>query len=143
MTDMSNKPKLTKDEKALCIDFLFRYEKEIKNSYGYYNWDSTEINRFCKNNNVVKKTSRNKNYHYYFWFDTRQLVSHIGKTNDTAAHYLRHIRNAIAHGNIQKEDSLIKVKDFNINGKQTMQGQLPIKQFWEFIKLVEQSKSNL
>ena len=137
---MPNKIKLTKDEKVRCIDFLFRYEAEIKNNYGYYNWESTEIDKFCAKANIVKKTCRNKNHHYYFWFDTKTKTSSVGNVNDKAFHFLRHIRNAIAHGNIQKEDALMKVKDYNINDKQTMQGQLPINLFWSFVELVEHSK---
>ena len=137
---MPNKIKLNKDDKVQCIDFLFRYETEIKNDYGCYNWESSEINNFCTKAGIIKKTYRNKNHHYYFWFDTKEKMTSAGKVNDQASHFLRHIRNAIAHGNIQKENSLIKVKDYNINGKQTMQGQLPIELFWSFIEVVEHSK---
>ena len=62
------------------------------------------------------------------------------KINDMAHHFLRHLRNAIAHGNIKKEKKMIIVDDYSTTQKQTMYGQLHINLFWQFLQIVQDSR---
>ncbi len=129
--------KLNQEEKVKCYEFILQYESEIKHNYGNYNWDSPVINNYCNRLTINKKTKRGEQKsHYYFWFDTNKK----GNINDFAHHFLRHIRNAMAHGNIKKEKKMIKVSDYNTNQKETMKGQLPASHFFEFLNTVVSTK---
>lgn len=128
--------KLNKEEKLRCIDFLFLYEQEINKRYGHYDFNSPQLERFCKENDVLKKGKRNCKTRYFFWFDTKTGTSDKGKINDIAHHLLRHIRNAIAHGNIKKENKILKLYDYNTTSKQTMQAHLPINFLWKYIDIL-------
>ncbi|MBQ7238627.1 MAG: hypothetical protein IJS20_07530 [Bacteroidales bacterium] len=138
--------KLNQTEKIKCFEFLERYAHDIEHNYGRYNWGSPLIDNFCRTKNINKKTKNNiRNLHYYFWFESHKMPSPLGNLNDTAYHFLRHIRNAIAHGLIKKERRMIIVQDFqkSRNGRvttQTMQGQLLASDFWNFVDAVESTK---
>jgi len=91
--------KLNQEDKLKCIEFVFRYVKDIEKNYGSYDWDSEMLKTFCAKNNINKKGNSKSHGFDYFWFSARQ---NNDKINDTAHHFLRHVRNAIAHANISK-----------------------------------------
>lgn len=132
--------KLNQKEKISAIDFLFTYGKGISSEYGQYNWDDKSIISFCTQNNIKRKGNRKEKYGNFFWFDTKQIEINGVKTNDKAHHFLRHIRNAIAHGNIRKENKKIIVDDYQ-GAKQTMHGEIPCDLFWTFIEIVQNTKN--
>lgn len=129
--------KLNQKEKISAIDFLFTYENDISSEYGQYNWDDKSIINFCTQNNIKRKGNRKEKYGDFFWFNTKQFEINGVKINDKAHHFLRHIRNAIAHGNIRKKKMI--VDDYK-DSKQTMHGEIPYKLFWEFIEIVRNTK---
>ena len=132
-----NTSKLSKDDKQFAMDYLFTFEKDIRLEYGHYDWNDKSLTSFCTENHIKPKVKRNaKNWNYYFWFDTKQDKDRV---NDTAHHFLRHIRNAIAHGNIKKENKMMIVDDFH-NQRQTMHGQIPCTTFWKFLSIVQNTK---
>lgn len=134
--------KLTKDEKVKAFDFLLTFESKIYHEYGKYDWEYKPLVKFCSDNKIKRKGSRKDKYGNFFWFDTKQHEVNGIKINDMAHHFLRHIRNAVAHGNIRKESKMVIVDDYNTTPKQTMHGQLPIGLFWQFLQLVQDSRKN-
>ena len=106
--------KLNKIEKEKCIDFLFLYGDVIENHYGSYDWDNKLLVQFCKQNNMTKKGNVMSSGFNFFWFEAKKGNHNI---NDIAHHFLRHIRNAIAHSNFYKLSKNGKrsyeLKDYN------------------------------
>ena len=59
--------------------------------------------------------------------------------NDYAHNFLRHVRNAIAHGNFKKvrgKKPFYIIEDYNKNGVQTMFGKIHTDIFWEYLNIV-------
>lgn len=85
--------------------FLTLYEKSIAKSAGSYDWDSSTLQQFLKQQNVeirpvsktkyVKDLPRN-NYIVYIYGDHKAVY------DDKVHDLLRHIRNAIGHALITK-----------------------------------------
>lgn len=136
--------KLSQHNILSLYKFLFFYTKEYSNWYGLLNWDDISISKFCKENRIVHKGRRNQYYNdNFFWFKT--FTPKDNNVNDTAYHFLRHVRNAIAHANIRKESrkkkSYFVMDDFDKNGKQTMHGEIEENLFFHFIELIVNTKN--
>lgn len=59
--------------------------------------------------------------------------------NDIAHHFLRHIRNAIAHGDVTKiKNGIIELKDYNSSGKQNMFGRIYTNMLFDIINIIIQ-----
>lgn len=131
--------KLSQDNILSLYRYLFNYTKVYASNYGRFEWDNVSISAFCQKNNITHKGRRNQIYnHSFFWFDTYKPK---GKdVNDVAHHFLRHIRNAIAHANIRKESrkkqSYIIIDDYDKNGKQAMHGEIKESLFFQFLGIV-------
>lgn len=131
--------KLSQKNVLSLYQYLYEYTKEYAGNYGKFHWEDNSITDFCKKNNIVKKGTCDKNYNSsFFWFET--FTPKGENTNDKAYHFLRHIRNSIAHANIRKErkkrDSYFIIDDYNKNGKQTMHGRIKEDLFFAFVNII-------
>lgn len=137
--------KLSKDNICFLYEYLYDYTMDYSNCYGLFKWDDKSINDFCKVNNIKCKGRRNdKNNYSFFWFDTYKLKGE--DVNDIAFHFLRHIRNSIAHANIVKvrknRNSYFIIDDYDKNAKQTMHGEIMEELFFKFLEIVIKTKQN-
>lgn len=96
---------LSKEDKLNCYEYLLEYEKVIKNEFGSYDINNKKLQRFLVDNKIflggVNKNSKVKamKSNYYILYDQRKPKN---KANDVVHHLLRHIRNAVAHGLVEK-----------------------------------------
>ena len=138
---MANKSinKLSQGNIQQLYRYLFHYTKDYANCYGKFNWTDFTIIDFCQRNKIIHKGRRNKVYtSSFFWFEANKPKK--AKENDVAHHFLRHIRNAIAHANVRKErrknNSYIIVDDYDKNGNQSMHGEIKEDLFFQFLEIV-------
>ena len=83
--------------------FIYIFENEVYPNYGTFDFNSPKINNFCQEYRIKKKDKRNsKSSDNYFWFDSIKIQGALN--NDYAHNFLRHVRNAFAHGNLKKSE---------------------------------------
>ena len=131
--------KLSQKNVLSLYQYLCEYTKEYAGNYGNFHWDDNSVTEFCKRNNIVQKGARNRKYaSNFFWFEACKPKGQ--EYNDIAHHFLRHIRNSIAHANIckerKKQDSYFIINDYNENGKQTMHGRIKEDLFFAFVNII-------
>ena len=131
--------KLSKDNIQVLYRYLFFYTKQYENCYGRFDWNDASVANFCQEHSITSKGRRNQTYNSsFFWFDT--FTPKGKKVNDVAHHFLRHIRNAIAHANIckvrRKNKSYVIVDDYDKKGKQSMHGEIKEDLFFQFLGIV-------
>ena len=130
--------KLSEEDIKKAYRFIYIFEKEVYNKYGTFNFESQEIKHFCREYGMNKKVKRNtKLSNNYFWFDTRKVKG--AQNSDYAHNLLRHIRNAMAHGNFKKErnkKAFYILEDYDKNNNQTMYGQMSADIFWKYLNIV-------
>ncbi len=129
MGKTQNKNNLSKEDVNSFYNYLCLYETEIKQQYGQYNFEHSDFINFCSKNKIERKNRKSK-LDNKFYFETFQR----DKINDKAHHLLRHIRNSVAHGLVQKKGKNFILRDFNRNNKETMYGCIRVDLFWNFIK---------
>lgn len=126
-----------------AYQFVRTYEGKVKSQYGTFNFDSQEINGFCQEHDIKKKENRNTRVtDNYFWFETRNAKG----VNYSAHHFLRHIRNAMAHGNFKKargKKTFYTLEDYTEKGKQTMGGKINADIFWKYLNTVLHSSQEI
>lgn len=139
---MANIPmhNLSKKDMQKAYGFIQIFEKEIMPQYGTFNFSNQAIDLFCEENGLKKKEKRNtKATENYFWFKSEKR----GKVNDVACNLLRHIRNAMAHGNFKKEKghkSFYILEDYSVKThERTMYGKIDAALFWEYLNIVVHS----
>ena len=115
--------------------FLYEYNNA---EYGTLNWGKPSFVDFCKRNNIQQKGTKKKIKQLnHFWFSANTPKGQ--KINDIAHHFLRHIRNAYAHCNVQvvqegrHHHRYYKLKDYEINGTQSMSGKIRKDFLWEMV----------
>lgn len=115
--------------------YLFRF-KEIR--YGTLDWQKPSFVEFCKRNKIQPKgTSAKKKQLNHFWFSTN--IPKGESVNDIAYHFLRHIRNAFAHCNInvviegKKHHKYYVLEDYEINKSKSMSGKIRSDLMWNMI----------
>ena len=138
---------LSKDEDIpRLFEYLIIYADEIEKFPGYFNFEDVEVDKFLNRHNIwygsynlqnIKKIKKNQ---WYILFEQRKNSKKSG--SDLAHHFFRHLRNAIAHANIEKinrrinkiNHQLFKIKDFNLKGSaQTMDCFIPSKLLYQLI----------
>jgi hypothetical protein len=129
MGKTQNKNNLSKEDVNSFYNYLCLYETEIKQQYGQYNFEHSDFINFCSKNKIERKNRKSK-LDNKFYFETFQR----DKINDKAHHLLRHIRNSVAHGLVQKKGKNFILRDFNRNNNETMYGCIRVDLFWNFIK---------
>ena len=128
MGKTQNKNNLSKEDVNSFYNYLCLYETEIKQQYGQYNFEHSDFINFCIKNKIERKNRKSK-LDNKFYFETFQ----IDKINDKAHHLLRHIRNSVTHGLVQKKGKNFILHDFNRNNNETMFGCIRVDLFWNFI----------
>lgn len=130
--------KLSEADINKAYRFIYIFEKEIYSKYGSFDFNSPDIQKFCHDYKVKKKVTRTtKPTENYFWFDTTRIKGM--PMSDYAHNLLRHIRNAMAHGNFKKVRSrkaFYTFEDYNNNNVQTMYGKIEANLFWEYLNIV-------
>lgn len=129
---------LPKCDLELFGQFLFQFNNT---KYGTLNWSKDSFVSFCKKNKIQQKgTSAKRSQYNHFWFST--FIPKGEEINDTAHHFLRHIRNAYAHCNIKikyegrKHNKFYSLEDFDMNGTQSMSGKIRSDLLWKMIDLL-------
>lgn len=130
---------ISQKDKLRLFDFLLEYSNTIEHNYSRYNWNDQRLIEFCHANSIDRKINKNsRQTDNCFWFETKGRNG----INDIAHHFMRHIRNAIAHGNIEYVfkkggNSFFIFKDFNKHGTQTMYGKIRTDLFWNYISVIQ------
>ena len=125
--------------------FIYLYEQHIVKNFGMFNWNDENFNQFCKNNKIQQKGNKTiLKQHNHFWFSANKTKDK--HSNDVAHHFLRHIRNAYAHGNIKvvkegkTKSKYYLIQDFDVkknkSSEQTMQGKIRDVLLWEMINIL-------
>ena len=120
--------------------YIYLFKQSIGENYGRFDWDDINFKNLCKKHKIQPKGTRLiKEKHNHFWFSANKT----NKGNDIAHHFLRHIRNAFAHGNItiikdgKSKTKYFLIQDFDIKNDgtvtQTMQGRIRYDLLWMMI----------
>lgn len=132
--------KLSHSDIEKLYDFLLFFEKVAVPNYGNFNWNWVKSNTYITDNDIQIKCEYKNHKTNYFRFKTYQIKG----INDYAYHFMRHVRNAFAHGNIQKG----KVNTFFINDYKkkkdgtlelTMSATIQANYFWTILCIVKDS----
>ena len=130
--------KLSEKDINRAYRFIYIFEKEVYNKYGTFDFENDDVKQYCKEYRISNKVKRNSTpTDNYFWFDTRKIKG--ANKNDIAHNFLRHVRNAIAHGNFKKEKSkkaFYILEDFDKNNNKTMYGRINADIFWGYLNIV-------
>lgn len=135
---------MTRQDRDDFARFCYVYSKSIEPMFGHFDWDNKLFVHFCKTNNIQPKGNRKGGKKpNHFWFNASKPDG--VKTNDFAHHFLRHIRNAFAHGLIEisyrgrNRHKYYHLKDFERHGEQSMNGSIRSDLLWEMIWILFQS----
>lgn len=139
--------KLSDRNKVLFYDYMVEYEIYIAQEFGHYNNKSQSVIDFCDKNKILIGSSCKTNMeqrfqykHYILWDDKKPEKFSAIKGNDSAHNLLRHIRNAMAHGNIVGENrQKLSLSDFNESGRQTMIGNISMAMFYKLLDIIKQT----
>lgn len=138
---MKNMNKLSNTNKILLYDYLCHLERELKNTFGVFNVDDKALCTFLEKNRILlgSYTATNeKNKGKYKFF----VLSNLRKPekykyisgNDYAYLHLKHIRNAIAHGNVTALNKLnFMLEDYSEKGVISAKGKINCKLFFGLI----------
>lgn len=133
----------SKEDKLKFLEYLWEYETSIAIDYGLYNYEDKVFSRFCTNNNIQFKTSRNRiRSDNFFCFEAKKRKGENGPV-DFAHHFFRHLRNSIAHAKIRKERhgrSYFVLEDFKPNGNITMYGKIQSDLLWNMVSSLKQTR---
>ncbi len=136
---------MTKQDRDDFARYSYIYSKHIESMFGHFDWDNEEFIHFCKVNKIQKKGNKTggKNENH-FWFNASKPNG--SKINDFAHHFLRHIRNAFAHGLIEvsyngkNRHKFYTLKDFEHHGEQSMGGHIRSDLLWKMMWLLYQTQ---
>lgn len=136
---------MTKQDRDDFARYCFVYSKHIEQMFGCFNWDNEDFNHFCHINKIVKKgNKKGEKKENHFWFNASKPEG--AEENDFAHHFLRHIRNAFAHGLIEilyrgrHHQKYYLIKDYERYGEQSMNGFIRSDFLWEMIWLLFQTR---
>ena len=138
---MKNMNKLSNPNKILLYDYLCHLEKELKSSFGEFDMDNNNLCAYLEKNSILlgsytATNEKNKGGYKYF------LLSNLRKPekykeilgNDYAYLHLKHIRNAIAHGNVVAVNKLcFTMEDYSEKGVLSAKGKINCKLFFGLI----------
>lgn len=138
---MKNINKLSNPNKIMLYDYLCYLERVLKDSFGEFNVDDTNLCTFLKKNSILlggctATNEKNKGgYKYYVLCNLRKPDKFKGISgNDYAFLHLKHLRNAIAHGNISVVNKLcFEIGDYSKKGTLSAKGKINCKLFFGLI----------
>lgn len=125
---------INQQEKIRLFDYLTRFEKKIKNNRGHYDLSNNQLQTFINENDIAfcsyqAKGTKIKEHNAYFQYEYQAA----NKAHDL----MRHIRNAIAHGNITKKDGYFWLTDYTTKGTKTLDAKIKTDVFWNFLTELE------
>ena len=140
--------KLSDTNKVKFYNYIVEYETNISHNFGHYSINSSIIS-FCEKHKILLgsdcKTNGNRiaQYKFYILWDDRKPDKYKNlKGNDTAHNLLRHLRNVMAHGNINCEKGRkFTLSDYNDNGRQTMRGKISSALLFDLMSCITQTLS--
>ena len=125
---------ISKKEKVQLFDYLNHYENNVKMNHGHYDLNNNQLQAFINANDITfcshKSIGTNAKKHAAYF---RYQYTSTDKAHDL----MRHIRNAIAHGNIEKRQGYFLLKDFNSYGTKTLDAKIKTGVFWNFLNELE------
>lgn len=142
---------ITDNTKSRFYDFIYQFESKISSEFGRYDFCNPNLRQYMDKSGIFlarlgKKNKKESNlYKQYILFDDKKpsAKSVANIENDSAHNLLRHIRNAMAHGNIDKKTKRSKyyiIKDYNKGNGLSMEGLILIDSFQPLINLLIASK---
>lgn len=140
MMSKINLRKLSQKDISELYDFLLFFEKTAIMNYGKFNWEWIRTHKYISSNDIqIKCTTKNHKANYF-----RFCTDKINGINDYAYHFMRHIRNAFAHGNIGKcGANTFIINDFKKKKdgtfETTMTAKIDAKYFWQIIDIIKNS----
>ena len=136
-----NMNKLSNPNKIMLYDYLCLLERELKNTFGEFNVEDNSLCTFLEKNSILLGSctaTNEKNKGKYKFF----VLSNLRKPdkfkdisgNDYAYLHLKHLRNAIAHGNVTAiNKSNFRLEDYSETGDISAEGKINCKLFFELI----------
>jgi len=141
MPTPKNIKNLSKEDILFLYNYVIRFESDIRDNYGKYDFESTSLDRFCKLNQIKKKGRIDSKGENQFWFTAKKLKGQ--SVNDVAHHLLRHIRNSISHALVTKKGKYYFLEDYNQNATQTMGGKIRMDLLPSFIDEIIGTKKSI
>ena len=134
--------KLSNPNKIRLYTYLCQLEVDLKGSFGAFNIKDPKLNSFLEQEKLLlgsmseKNEQKIGNYKYYLLSNLRKPKK-IKDTagNDHAFLHLKHIRNAIAHGNVASINRLnFDIKDYSEQGNLSAKGRLKSELLYRLIE---------
>ena len=134
--------KLSNPNKIKLYTYLCQLEVELKGSFGAFNIKVPKLNSFLEKEKLLlgsmSETNEQKigNYKYFLLSNLRKpdKFQNIAG-NDYAFLHLKHIRNAIAHGNVASINRLnFDIKDYSEQGNLSAKGRLKSELLYRLIE---------
>ena len=134
--------KLSNHNKIKLYTYLCQLEVDLKDSFGIFNIKDPKLNKFLEQERLLlgSMTEKNEqeigNYKYFLLSNLRKpdkFKDIVG--NDHVFLHLKHIRNAIAHGNvISTNRSNFDIKDYSEQGNLSAKGKLKSELLYRLIE---------
>lgn len=134
--------KLSNSNKIKLYTYLCQLEVELKGSFGTFNIEDAKLNSFLEEEKLLlgsiseKNEQKIGNYKYFLLSNLRKpdkFKDIVG--NDHVFLHLKHIRNAIAHGNvISTNRSNFDIKDYSEQGNLSAKGKLKSELLYRLIE---------
>lgn len=134
--------KLSNHNKIKLYTYLCQLEVDLKDSFGIFNIKDPKLNKFLEQEKLLlgSMTEKNEqeigNYKYFLLSNLRKpdkFKDIVG--NDHVFLHLKHIRNAIAHGNvISTNRSNFDIKDYSEQGNLSAKGKLKSELLYRLIE---------
>lgn len=130
--EMEQHNKLSDSNKVKLYTWLCQLEYELKNTFGMFDINSRDLKDFLEQERILlgsmseKNEKEMRNYKYFLLCNLRKPDKFRNIAgNDHAFLHLKHIRNAIAHGNVASINRLnFDIKDYSEQGNLSAKGRL-------------------
>lgn len=134
--------KLSNPNKIKLYTYLCQLEMDLKGSFGKFNIKDPKFNNFLEQEKLLlgslteKNEQKKGNYKYFLLSNLRKPDKFKDVAgNDHAFLHLKHIRNAIAHGNVTSTNKLnFNIKDYSEKGCPSAKGKLKCELFYRLIE---------
>lgn len=144
---MARKSKLSEKDIVHLYEYLCQYESELKTAAGKFDINDPNVQKVISENRIYldscnQQAKRKISKHKYYVLYAHRSDNPLSK-KDKAHHLLRHIRNSIAHGLINKESgNILRLTDLNQSGNMTMEGKIEFNVLKQLLSAIIQSKKH-
>ena len=134
--------KLSNPNKIKLYTYLCQLEMDLKGTFGKFNIKDPKFNNFLEQEKLLlgsltkKNEQKMGNYKYFLLSNLRKPDKFKDVAgNDYAFLHLKHIRNAIAHGNVTSTNKLnFNIEDYSEKGVPSTKGKLKCELFYRLIE---------